>query len=106
MNNKLAFLLVLVLGASGAVACGGDDDDGGSAGGGTSSAALGASCEAYYGNGGCCMEVAADQQALKDACTQGLDNINAGIKNGAKPSDYEASCKAALDAAQAAGACK
>jgi len=94
---------ILMLCSVGAVACGSDDDD---SGGGSTSAALGADCEAYYGNGGCCLEVAGDTQALKDACTQGLDTINSGIASGAKPSDYEASCKAGLDAAQAAGLCK
>lgn len=104
MKNTLAILGILVLCSAGAVACGSDDE--GDTGGGTSSAALGADCEAYYGNGGCCLEVAGDQQAVKDACMQGLDSINAGLAQGAKPSDYEASCKAGLDAAQAAGMCK
>ncbi len=105
MKNTLTIMGILVLCCAGAVACGGDDDDGDS-GGGSSSAALGADCEAYYGSGGCCLEVAGDQQAVKDACTQGLDSINAGLANGAKPSDYESTCKAGLDAAQAAGMCK
>lgn len=103
MKNTLALFGILMLCSAGAVACGSDDDD---SGGGSTSAALGADCEAYYGNGGCCLEVAGDQQALKDACAQGLDTINSGIANGAKPSDYEASCKAGLDGAQAAGLCK
>jgi hypothetical protein len=89
--------------ALGAVACGSDDED---EGGGTSAAALGESCEAYYGEGGCCLEMAGDQQASKDVCGQGLEAINSGLAQGAKPSDYEAACKAALDTAKSANYCQ
>lgn len=100
--EKLVF--VMMAGAISLVACGSDDEDSDTPGGGA--AALGANCEAYYGEDGCCMEAAGDTQQLKDACAQGVDQIEAAIANGAKPSDYEASCQSALDAAKAAGICQ
>lgn len=102
---KLLRTCVFVALAALAVACGSDDEDGDN-GGGTSASALGESCEAYYGEGGCCEEVAGDTQAAKDACAQGVDAIRNAISQGAKPSDYEAQCEAALDSAQTAGMCQ
>ncbi|MFW5741496.1 MAG: hypothetical protein ACOC1F_14165 [Myxococcota bacterium] len=87
------------------VACGSDDDDGESPGS-SGSAALGESCEAYYGDNGCCMEAAGETQHSEDACAQSLEQIESAIANGAKPSDYEAACQSALDAAQSAGVCQ
>jgi hypothetical protein len=101
INSLVVMFSVFALGA---VACGSDDEDEDT--GGASSAALGASCEAYYGEGGCCLEMAGDQQASKDVCAQGLEAINSGLAQGAKPADYEPSCKAGLDAAKAASYCQ
>jgi hypothetical protein len=52
------------------------------------------------------MAIAADTQALKDACAQGKKSIDDGLARGGDPNSYESACDQGIKAAQTAGKCK
>ncbi len=101
----LAFGTVALMAVTGC----GSDDGGGTTGGGTTTttgAAYSASCESYYGSGGCCEKLLKATGAPSDTCSKAKKILDDGIKQGGKPADYETACKSALDAASQAGYCK
>lgn len=85
-------------------ACGSDDDDNGGGGDSTAAATLGPQCQKYEA---CCEELAADNGAMADACTQAMDQYKKALAQDASQKDaLESGCEQALTSAQSAGYCQ
>ncbi len=60
-------------------------------------------CEKYYGSGNCCVELAGDTDAGKQACATAKAATLDGMGQGQPASNFESACQAALDTAEMAG---
>jgi hypothetical protein len=98
-KNPISLLLVLLLMGMFAGACGSDSEPE------KSSSALGTECEKHYGSGGCCLELAGDVQAAKDACATAKKSIEDSLTKGADKAQTEAACKLLNDQALQQGKC-
>lgn len=94
LTSLIALLLVGLVGA-----CGSDSDPE------KSSSALGPECEKHYGSGGCCLELAGDVQAAKDACATAKKSIEDSLAKGADKAQTETACKQLNDQALQQGKC-
>lgn len=96
--RSAAVCVVATLGIS-LAACSSDDSS-------PAAPSLGPQCEKYYGGGGCCVSVAGDTQAAKDACAQGKKAITDAMANGGAAQSYESTCEQGIKAAQTLNKCK
>jgi len=106
MNTARKMFAVFAMATVVLGACGSDDDDTDSGGGtaATATATLGPQCQKYED---CCEELAADNGAMADACTQAMDQYEKALaQNPSQKDALETSCEQALSGAQTAGYCQ
>jgi hypothetical protein len=102
MNNARKMFAVFAMATVVLGACGSDDDDTDNGGG--TAATLGPLCQQYED---CCEELAADNGAMADACTQAMDQYEKALAQDPSQKDaLETSCEQALSGAQTAGYCQ
>lgn len=72
----------------------------------TSGGQLGSQCTAYFGEGGCCEELAQGIAQAEEACASSRKALEKQLAGGSTAASLEATCKRSLDEAKKLGKCK